>query len=137
VTTTAEKPQVEALFRRIVKEEVAPVYELLGQLLDGVTATLEGQRRLEAELIFRRQLDDRRSRFDEKWFDTARVVDVLGPLRPTCSATDPRYVSRTFSAFRKGNPAQTKGSTLAKLIRAMGLDPVDVDDDLEAAEVTR
>jgi hypothetical protein len=119
-------------------DAVAPLYALLGQLFEGIQVVGEGQQRLEAEVIFRRQLEARRQRFKERKFDVAVAVAVLDPLRDSRRAVDRRYVSKTFSELgRKPAGAQTKGTTLTKLIRAMGLDPVDVDGDLQAAEVAR
>jgi hypothetical protein len=138
MSSVAEKPQVEALFREIVKAELAPVYELLAQMLDGAQALVEGQRRLEAEIIHRRQLDELRRRFEEKYFDVPAALAILEPLRDPELATDRRYVSKTFHELgRRKAGAKTKGTTIAKLVRAMGLDPVDVDEDLQAAEVAR
>jgi hypothetical protein len=111
------------------------VYALLKDIFDGVTGLAERMLRIEEEVIHRRRIDEIRQRFAGKHFDTAKVVEALEPLRDRDQAVDRRYVTKTFSDFRKGKPRTTGGGTLTKLVTAMGLEVWDVEEDLVAAEV--
>jgi hypothetical protein len=113
------------------------VYSLLKEIFDGITGLSARLTRVEAELIQRRQIDEKRRRFARKHFDTGKVVKALGPLKDRDRAVDRRYVTKTFSDFRKGKPKTTGGETLTKLIRAMGFDPLELEEVLADAEVGR
>jgi hypothetical protein len=70
-------------------------------------------------------------------FDRVLLLPVLKELRKESAAPDPRrYVGKVLSEL--GGPKAPKivsGRRVTKVIRAMGYDPVDVDERLRVAEV--
>lgn len=117
-------------------EQIREMTDLLRAALEGITELVGRQKRLEAESAYRLEISRRQSRFAEQWFDAAGALQTLEPLREDCQPTDPKQVTKRLHELRRTKlGARVKGSTLKKLLDAMGLDPIDVDEDLRTAEV--